>query len=490
MSAQPQNHRRGAGTAPPPAVAKQAALPAAGRHRADATGAAPAATAGSVASATVPALDAAPLAVPGPSPETEARKRRELRNSKAFATGLLILATVIYLVCRWLEADAMSDGEIPATWIGYVRAASEAGMVGALADWFAVTALFRHPMGIPIPHTAIVRRKKDQVGQSLASFIGDNFLNPALVVDKVRSLQITDRVGTWLVEPGSGDRVSEHVGKFIGNALEAVDPADAEAVIKSAVVDKLAEPEWGPPAGRILEQLIEEGRTEPIVQQLAEWLHRKAQTSHDLIDSMVGERAPTWAPRFVNDMIGDRVHREIVEWTWHVQSDRNHEARQALRRGMKKLAHDLREDPVTMARVEELKADLLGSQAVVAAPGAIWKSTSESLIEASRDPDSLIRRKIAEAAERYGHRLNEDAELRASIDDRIEKGATFLAENYAGEITSIISETVERWDADEASKKIELMVGRDLQFIRVNGTLVGSLAGLAIYTFSTLIFGG
>ena len=123
-------------------------------------------------------------------------------------------------------------------------------------------------------------------------------------------------MGTWLVEPGSGDRVSEHVGKFIGNALEAVDPADAEAVIKSAVVDKLAEPEWGPPAGRILEQLIEEGRTEPIVQQLAEWLHRKAQSSHELIDSMVGERAPTWAPRFVNDMIGDRVHREIVEWTW------------------------------------------------------------------------------------------------------------------------------------------------------------------------------
>ncbi|WP_295629478.1 DUF445 domain-containing protein [uncultured Corynebacterium sp.] len=428
--------------------------------------------------------------MPGPSPETEARKRRELRNSKTFATSLLVIATLIYLGCRWLEADATNDGEIPAAWIGYVRAASEAGMVGALADWFAVTALFRHPMGIPIPHTAIVRRKKDQVGQSLASFIGDNFLNPALVVDKVRSLRITDRVGTWLVEPGSGDKVSEHVGKFIGNALEAVDPADAEAVIKSAVVDKLAEPEWGPPAGRILEQLIEEGRTEPVVQQLAEWLHRKATTSHDLIDSMVGERAPTWAPRFVNDMIGDRVHREVVEWTWQVQNDPDHEARQALRRGLSKLARDLREDPVTVARVEELKAELLGSSAVVAAPGAIWKSTSESLIESARDPHSLLRRKLAEAAERYGRRLNGDAELRGLIDARIEKGATFLAENYSGEITSIISETVERWDADEASKKIELMVGRDLQFIRVNGTLVGSLAGLAIYTFSTLIFGG
>ncbi|MFC3849265.1 DUF445 domain-containing protein [Corynebacterium hansenii] len=467
----------------------QAAPPASGRHRADARDARRPAGAGTGGTpATAPG--GGPLAVPGPSPETEARKRRELRNSKAFATGLLVIATLIYLGCRWLEADAAADGEMPATWIGYVRAASEAGMVGALADWFAVTALFRHPMGIPIPHTAIVRRKKDQVGQSLASFIGDNFLNPALVLEKVRSLRITDRVGGWLVEPGSGDKVSEHVGKFIGNALEAVDPADAEAVIKSAVVDKLAEPEWGPPAGRILGQLIEEGRTEPIIQQLSEWLHRKAQTSHGLIDSMVGERAPSWAPRFVNDMIGDRVHREVVEWTWHVQSDPDHEARQALRRGLEKLARDLREDPTTVARVEELKADLLGSRAVVAAPGAIWKSTSQSLIDSARDPESLLRRKIAEAAERYGHRLNDDAELRASIDRRIEKGAAFLAENYAGEITSIISETVERWDADEASRKIELMVGRDLQFIRVNGTLVGSLAGLAIYTFSTLIFGG
>lgn len=453
----------------------------AGRHRADA----------SAAPTPVPAgAPREPMAVPGPSPETEARKRRELRNSKAFATGLLLLATAIYLFCRWLEADAASDGVRAAAWVGYVRAASEAGMVGALADWFAVTALFRHPMRIPIPHTAIVRRKKDQVGESLAQFIGDNFLNPTLVLEKVRSLRITERAGEWLLQPGSPEKVSEQVGKFMGNALEAVDRKDAEAVIKAAVVDKLAEPEWGPPAGRVLSQLIEEGRTEPIVQQLSEWLHRKAQGSQGLIDRMVGERSPSWAPAFVNDMIGERVHRELVDWTWQVQADPDHEAREALRRGLVKLARDLKEDPTMVERVEGVKRDLLGSDAVMQAPGAIWDSTSASLIEAARDPDSLLRRKLAEAALRYGTRLRDEPELRRTIDHRIEKGAAFLAENYAGEITSIISETVERWDADEASDKIELMVGRDLQFIRVNGTVVGSLAGLAIYTFSTLLFGG
>ncbi|WP_448851689.1 DUF445 domain-containing protein [Corynebacterium sp. 335C] len=436
-----------------------------------------------------PDTDRRPLPVPGPSPETEARKRSELFRAKAFATALLVIAAAIYLFCRWTEAAAADAGETPAAWVGYVRAASEAGMVGALADWFAVTALFRHPLGIPIPHTAIVRRKKDQVGGALADFVGENFLNPALIVEKVRDARIPERAGEWLLRPEGPERVSAEVGRFTANALEAVDPRDAEAVIRAAVVDRLAEPEWGPPAGRVLEQLIEEGRTEPVVQQLAEWAHRKSLHSQDFIDRLVGDRSPTWAPTFVRDIVGERVHRELVDWTWHVQADPNHEAREAIRRGMAKLAHDLQNEPATVAKVEELKQDVMGSGPVVDASARIWAATSETLVEAARDPESLLRRKLAETARDYGERLSGDAELRARIDHRIEGAVRFLAENYAGEITSIISETVERWDADEASRKIELMVGRDLQFIRVNGTVVGALAGLAIYTLSTLLFG-
>ncbi|MDO4609885.1 DUF445 domain-containing protein [Corynebacterium sp.] len=431
-----------------------------------------------------------PLPVPGPSPETEARKRGELRRAKAFATVLLLIAATIYLFCRWMEATAADAGQLPAAWVGYVRAASEAGMVGALADWFAVTALFRHPLGIPIPHTAIVRRKKDQVGGALADFVGDNFLNPALIVEKVRQARIPERIGEWLGQPEGPERVSAEVGRFTANALEAVDPRDAEAVIRAAVVDKLAEPEWGPPVGRVLEQLIEEGRTEPVVQQLAEWAHRKSLGSQDFIDRLVGERSPSWAPSFVRDLIGERVHRELVDWTWHVQADPHHEAREAIRRGIARLADDLQHDPSTMAKVEELKADVLGSGPILAAPARIWEATSSTLVEAARDEESLLRRKLAETARDYGERLRGDAELRERIDHRIEGAARFLAVNYAGEITSIISETVERWDADEASKKIELMVGRDLQFIRVNGTVVGALAGLLIYTISAALFGG
>nr|WP_120490939.1 DUF445 family protein [Corynebacterium lactis] len=429
------------------------------------------------------------LAVPGPSAEVEAQKRAQLRKNRAIATAFLIVAAAVYFACRWVETSHASAGEAIPGWVAYVRAASEAGMVGALADWFAVVALFRHPLGIPIPHTAIVRRKKDQVGESLAQFVGDNFLNPTLIVDKVRKAQVPERVGQWLVEPGNADKVSAEVGRFVGNALEAVNPDDAAAVLKTAVIDEVAGPEWGPPTGRVLEQLIAEGRTEPIVQQMADWLHRKSLTSQPLIDRMVGERAPSWAPSFVNDLIGDKVYREVVDWTWNVAHDPNHDARLALHRFLRKLADDLQNDQVTIDKVEDLKNDILTSAAVTAAPAKIWESTSTKLIEAARDPESLLRRKIAETAANYGQRVNADPELRRNIGDYLEKAVVFISENYSGEITSIISETVERWDADEAADKIELMVGSDLQYIRINGTVVGALAGFAIYTLSTLIFG-
>ena len=222
---------------------------------------------------------------------------------------------------------------------------------------------------------------------------------------------------------------------------------------------------------------------------MAEWLHRKSLGSQNLIDRLVGERAPSWAPSFVNDLIGDKVYRELVDWTWQVQHDPKHDARLALHRFLTQLAVDLQNDEKTIAKVEEIKTDILSSAAVTQAPAKIWASTSAKLVDAARDPDSLLRRKVSETAARYGERIQSDPELRKRMDRRLEAAVVFIAENYAGEITSIISETVERWDADEASDKIELMVGRDLQFIRVNGTVVGSLAGLAIYTLSTLVFG-
>lgn len=407
---------------------------------------------------------------------------RALRRMKLFATGLLVLATLIHLACRWAEMRGAG------AWVGYVRAASEAGMVGALADWFAVTALFRHPLRLPIPHTAIIRRKKDQVGQALSGFVGDNFLDPELVSEKVRSAEIPRRAGAWLADEANAAKLSAEAGRLLANVLASLDEAEAAAVLDRMVIARLTEPDWGPPAGRFLSRLLDEDRDGPILQEIADVAHEKALGSLDVIDRFLGEKAPVWAPRFVNELVGEKVYRELVDLTWDIKMDASHPARLAVRRHLRRFADDLQNDPAMVAKVEGVKADLVTSAPMADAGLSLWRSVRKSLTEAAGDRESVLRLKIAETAVRYGRALVEDADLRGRVDRRITDSAAFVARNYAGEITSIISETVERWDADEAADKIELMVGRDLQFIRINGTLVGALAGLAIYSVSEALF--
>ena len=422
------------------------------------------------------------LDVPGPSPEVEAQRRAQLRRYKAIATGLLLFATAVYFYCRWLE---QSD---PAPWVGFVRAAAEAGMIGGLADWFAVTALFRRPLGLPIPHTAIVKNKKDQIGESLSGFVGENFLNAELVTQKIRSADLPAKAGSWLSNEDNAQKVSSEIGSLTANILRAIDPQDAEAVIKHSLIEPLAAPEWGPPAGRMLEQLIDSGRTEPIIDEVFAWAHRKAIGAEEFITLILDERRPTWAPKILNEVVGQKVHSELVKFTHAMSTDPNHEARRAARTFLNNFAADLQNDPAMIERVEKLKADILSAPQVAAIPAQLWARTSTMLADAAEDPTSLIRTKIADAAHNWGTRLATDPVLQQRVDERITRAAAFLADNYADDISSIISETIERWDADEASEKIELMVGKDLQYIRLNGTVVGALAGLLIYSVSHVIF--
>jgi uncharacterized membrane-anchored protein YjiN (DUF445 family) len=204
---------------------------------------------------------------------------------------------------------------------------------------------------------------------------------------------------------------------------------------------------------------------------------------------LVDERTPSWAPRFVRELVGDKVQKELIAFTGDVRSDSDHEARHAIRRFLHQLAQDLQHDGAMITRVEGLKADILASAPVQSLPASVWENVRATLTDMARDPDSLLRRKIVDWVTGFATRVREEPELRTDLERRIVGAASYLADNYAGEVTGIIGETVERWDADEASDRIELMVGKDLQFIRVNGTVVGSLAGLLIYTLSELAFG-
>lgn len=418
-----------------------------------------------------------------PSPTNEAERRRVLRNHKIAVTSLLGVAAVIFLACSWAQSQGAT-----AAWIGYVRAAAEAGMVGGLADWFAVTALFKHPMGIPIPHTAIIPNKKDQVAGALSDFVSENFLNARTITQKVMDAGIPERVGTWMAQPANAERVSEEVGTFVVRMVEGIDPKEAERFIDSQVIDRFAEPIWGPPLGRALEGLIADGKVEPVVDDMVAWGRRKVNGMEDTVVSLIDERMPRWAPQFAKDLVGQRVYDELVSFMADVDADPQHEARRALRRQINDFAQDLQFDGEMISRVEALKGDIMASNAVRSASAGMWAQLSTALVEAASDPSSTLRRKIADASMEWGAKLRDDPTVRADAEARLEKITHYAAENGAEQIVGIIAETIERWDGEEAAEKIELMVGRDLQFIRLNGTVVGALAGLVIYTVTQLLF--
>ncbi|WP_244866949.1 DUF445 domain-containing protein [Rhodococcus sp. B50] len=401
---------------------------------------------------------------------------------KAVATGFLVVAAIIYLFCRWQETRGAG------AWVGYVRAASEAGMVGALADWFAVTALFRHPLRIPIPHTAIIKRKKDQLGANLSSFVGSNFLAPEVVSAKVESAQIPLRVGTWLAEPDNAARVAKETSTVLRGVVGILREDDIQQIIDHTIVKRIAEPEWGPPIGRVLTELLAENRHLPLVDMLAERAHQWALGSQETIDRVISRDSPSWSPKFVDLLLGEKIHRELVEFTWKVRSNPDHEVRLAVNKFLADYARDLQSDPVTIAKAEKVKAEIMGRDEITGLAAATWRTAKRMILDSVDDPNSTLRTKIAENVMAFGIRVREDAELRTKIDGWLLDAVRFVAANYADEITSVIRETVERWDAEEASRKIELAVGRDLQFIRINGTVVGSLAGLTIYTVSELLF--
>ncbi|WP_040838908.1 DUF445 family protein [Nocardia brevicatena] len=415
----------------------------------------------------------------------EAGKRRDLARMKVVATGLLTLATLVYLGCRWLEMRGNAGD-----WVGYVRAASEAGMVGALADWFAVTALFRHPLGLPIPHTAIIRRKKDQLGASLGDFVGTNFLSPEVVSAKVNSARIPWRMGRWMADPGHAARVAQESSTILRAVVGVLRDEDVEQIIDNTIVKRIAEPQWGPPIGRVLSELLADNRQVALLDLLAERAHQWALGSQETIDKVVMSEAPQWAPKFANLLLSERIYRELVTFTWNVRTTPDHEVRLAANRFLEEFAHDLQHDEAMIAKAERVKSQIMGREEITGLAEATWRAAKRLILESADDPNSTLRRKVAENVQQLGERLRDDDTMRAKVDDWVERGARYLAANYAGEIATIVSDTVARWDAEEASKKIEVQVGRDLQFIRINGTVVGSLAGLAIYTVSQLMFGG
>ncbi|MQS37943.1 DUF445 domain-containing protein [Streptomyces katsurahamanus] len=408
--------------------------------------------------------------------EADAEKQRGVRRMKQTATGLLLFVALIFALATWAEKAGAGP------WAGYVAAAAEAGMVGALADWFAVTALFRHPLGIPIPHTAIIPSKKDQLGASLGTFVGENFLSGDVVRGRLRALGIGARLGAWLSDPAHADRVTAELSTALRGALTVLRDSDVQAVVGEAITRRANSVEIAPGVGKTLERVVADGAhhraVDLVCSRAHDWLVTHAASVMDAVEG----GAPGWTPRFVDRKVGERVYRELLRFVTEVRDMPGHPARGALDRFLDDFASDLQSDTETRARVERLKSDLVSRPEVQDVIASAWSSVRAMIISAAEDDRSELRLRARASLLSLGARLATDERLQSKVDGWVEDAAVYVVTTYRGEITSLISETVASWDAEHTSRKIEAHIGRDLQFIRINGTVVGALAGLLIYT--------
>lgn len=416
----------------------------------------------------------APL--PAGDPAADVRRAQALRRMRAVALGLLLLAALVFVLTHGRDGF----------W-GFVNAGAEASMVGAIADWFAVTALFRHPLGLPIPHTALIPRRKDELGRGLEEFVGENFLSEPVVRERVLAARVSARVGDWLVDPENSRRVAEEAAEVIGVALSKVRDEHVRSLVEDALVPRFREEPISPLLGNLLAEAMRDDLHHGLVDLALEELHGWLVDNPDTVTDVIGERAPWWAPPSINDRVTSRIHLELVRWVADIRDQPRHRARAALDSMLRQLAEDLQHDEATRARTEGLKERLLDRPQVIATAVSLWEALRHALTASLDDPEGAVRVRMRTELERFAARLVGEPALRERLDGLAADAVVFAVERYGSELTQVITHTIERWDGKEAAERIELHVGRDLQFIRINGTIVGGLVGVLIHTVVVLL---
>lgn len=410
------------------------------------------------------------------NPAADAVRRQGLRRMRTLAVSLLLLAAAVYLLTLG------EDG-----FLGFVNAGAEASMVGAIADWFAVTALFKHPLGLPVPHTALIPKRKDELGRGLEEFVGENFLQEDIIRERVAAATPALRLGQWLSSPEHARRAVDEVADVAVAALNRIRDDHVEELIRDALVPRFREEPIAPLLGSLLEETVRDDLHHGLVDLGFDELHRWLVENPDTVAEVLGDRAPWWAPTRLNDAVITRLHRELVSWVADIRDDPRHHARQALDSMLAQLAHDLLHDPATAERTERLKERLLDHPQVLASSISLWNALRRSLLDSLQDPDGAVRARLLAELSSFSSRLLTDDAFRARLDGLAADAAVFAVERYGAEVTTVITSTIERWDGKEAARRIELHVGRDLQFIRINGTIVGGLVGVLIHAVSVLV---
>ena len=412
---------------------------------------------------------------------TEVARHRELVKMKRRATGMLVLVAVAFvLVVVLLDEDA--------AFTGYLLALTEGSMVGGLADWFAVTALFRHPLGLPIPHTAVVRERKDQFGETLGSFVQENFLSPENVVVRVRAAKVPLRIAAWMSNRANAESAAASAADGLLMLADAVRDEDAHRLLHEEIERAIVALDVAPAAGRMLRAMTRDGRHNDLFDTLLRTAATFLDDHREVLRARFGEESPWWLPGAVEDRIFDRLIDGTIAFLEAAAVDPHHELRTSIEERLASLASRLEGgDPELTARVSGVVRDFATHPELRRFTSELWADAKAALREAAADPSSRLRVRLADAVVAVGQRLGEDRVLQDRVDAVAEAAVRYAASNYRDEIASLVSGAIARWDGEETSNKLELLLGRDLQFIRINGTVVGGLAGIAIHAASTVL---
>ena len=410
---------------------------------------------------------------------SEQSRRRQLTVTKRRATGLLAAVSVIFLVTAVWGGDA--------GWVGYVEATAAASMVGGLADWFAVTALFRHPLGLPIPHTAIVVERKDQFGATLAEFMRESFLTREVLVDRVRAAGLVPRMGAWLAREENASRVAAELADAAVAGADLLRDDDVHRVIEELMRERVEAVPLAPLAGRALRFFTEDGRHDELLDATFAGLDRYLGTHGEELRSQMGARSPWWLPGAMEDRIFDRLLDGARSLLQEMAVDRNHGLRRQFDARLRLLAAELETSVDFLERGERIKHDVLSQPQVREWVASLWGDAKVELRAQACDPESQLRRQLVSGIAAGGRRLQDDPALAATVQTAVERGVSYLADHFDGDIAAFISGTISRWDAEETASRLELLLGPDLQYVRINGTVVGAVAGLALHTVSAVL---
>ena len=407
---------------------------------------------------------------------------RDARQMKIMATGMLVVMAFIYLTSR-LFLDLHPS-------VAFIKAFAEAAMGGGLADWFAVTALFRHPLGLPIPHTAIIPKNKDRIGDTLAQFLKDNFLIPSVVARRMRNIDVAGAAGRFLADRdhGGAGRLRDGASRMLADVLESLDDQRLGTMIKSSVADRLTRLEVAPLLGQALEAAMREGRHEPLLDGMIIRVAHVVETNEPIIREMVHERAGRilrWTG--LDENVSDAVITGLNKLMTDMAEDPGHPLRGRANDMLADLAVSLQHKPEMRARVENLKTEIIKNPAMQNWIAGLWDQARSALLRAARDPDRAMAGRFGDALRQLGGTLQSEGELRDTINRFARRAAVGAAATYGNSIVKLVSETVRTWDVQKITDRIEGAVGRDLQYIRINGTLVGGLVGLIIHTVDVLV---